>query len=455
MLNLVNKKEVKKSSRYLAVEILDKIENEGSYSNLLLREIIAKDDLIIEDRNLLTELVYGVLQRKYKLDYQLEVFIRKQKKIQSWVKQLLRISLYQIEYLERIPNHAIVNEAVNIAKVKGHKGISGLVNGVLRNVLRKGVRNTSEIKNKNQRLSIQYSIPVWLIEEFIEDIGLEETKKLISSFNERPKLSLRVNTRKISRDNAIKRLEKEGYQANKSDISPYGIIVLNGIPVDTSLFEKGLISVQDESSMLVAPALNVRPGDYVLDACAAPGGKSMHIASIFLSEESGGKIQALDIHQHKINLIYQNAKKQGVRDKVQAKKMDARKVLSEFEKETFDRILVDAPCSGLGLIRRRPEIRYNKTKKDIFQLEKIQLEIMNKVSQLLKEDGELVYSTCTLTKNENQLLVKKFLKENRNFEQIPVNLSNKDLVLSQDKSFTIYPHQYGTDGFFISRFRKK
>lgn len=309
MLNLVNKKEVKKSSRYLAVEILDKIENEGSYSNLLLREIIAKDDLIIEDRNLLTELVYGVLQRKYKLDYQLEVFIRKQKKIQSWVKQLLRISLYQIEYLERIPNHAIVNEAVNIAKVKGHKGISGLVNGVLRNVLRKGVRNTSEIKNKNQRLSIQYSIPVWLIEEFIEDIGLEETKKLISSFNERPKLSLRVNTRKISRDNAIKRLEKEGYQANKSDISPYGIIVLNGIPVDTSLFEKGLISVQDESSMLVAPALNVRPGDYVLDACAAPGGKSMHIASIFLSEESGGKIQALDIHQHKINLIYQNAKK--------------------------------------------------------------------------------------------------------------------------------------------------
>lgn len=454
MSSLVNKKKLRKSSRYLAVDILEKIEIEGAYSNLLLREIIDDNDLIKEDRNLLTELVYGVLQRKYTLDYQLEPFIKKQKKMQNWVKQLLRISLYQMEYLERVPAHAIVNEAVNIAKVRGHKGIAGLVNAVLRNIQRKGVRNPNEIKDQNQRLSIQHSLPVWLVEEFISDLGLEEAKKLASSFNERPKLSLGVNTVKISRDEAIESLKKEGYESIKSEISPYGIIALNGVPVDSRMFKEGLISVQDESSMLVAPSMNISPGDYVLDACAAPGGKTMQIATGFLSAEAGGKVQALDIHQHKINLINQNAKRQGVNNIVKAEKMDARESSKKYQEETFDRILVDAPCSGLGLIRRRPEIRYNKTKKDIDQLQQLQVEIMNEVSKLLKNGGELIYSTCTLTKTENQLVVEKFLKENKDFEQIKVSLPNNQLTLEEDGSITIYPHQYGTDGFFISRFKK-
>ncbi|MDN6195133.1 MAG: 16S rRNA (cytosine(967)-C(5))-methyltransferase RsmB, partial [Atopostipes suicloacalis] len=422
---------------------------------LLLRETIENQSLIKEDKNLLTELVYGVLQRKYTLDYQLETFIKKQKKMQNWVKQLLRLSLYQIEYLERIPDHAIVNEAVNIAKIRGHKGIASLVNGVLRNVLRKGVRDPKEIKNKHQQVSIQYSLPIWLVKEFIEELGLEETIKLAASFNERPKLSLRVNTNRISREDAIKDLKEEGYETKKSQISPFGIIALNGVPAESTLFKKGLISVQDESSMLVAPTLNVSANDYVLDACAAPGGKTMHIASNFLSAEAGGKIQSLDVHQHKINLIYQNAKRLGLKELVQAKKMDARNVLDDFAEKTFDRILVDAPCSGLGLIRRRPEIRYNKTKKDIHQLQELQLEIMNEVSKTLKENGELVYSTCTLTKHENQSLVKKFLKENKEFEQIDVKLPTDTLQLDEDGSITIYPHQHQTDGFFISRFKKK
>ena len=163
MLNLVNKKELRQSSRYLAVEILEKIELEDAYSNLLLRKVIEDNDLIKEDTNLLTELVYGVLQRKLTLDYQLEPFIGKQKKLKNWVKQLLRISLYQMEYLERVPAHAIVNEAVNIARLRGHKGIAGLVNAVLRNIQRQGVRDFSEIKDVNQRLSVQYSLPVWLV----------------------------------------------------------------------------------------------------------------------------------------------------------------------------------------------------------------------------------------------------------------------------------------------------
>lgn len=451
---MVNKKEIKKSSRYLAVEILEKIEQEEAYSNLLLRQVIEDHDLIIEDRNLLTELVYGVLQRKYTLDYQLEPFIKKQKKMKNWVRQLLRVSLYQMEYLERIPAHAIVNEAVNIARFRGHKGIAGLVNAVLRNIQRQGVRKVEEIENKIERFSIQYSMPSWLVEEFIADLGEIEAEKLLASFNERPKLSLRVNTAKISREEAIMSLQEEGYQSTKSKISPYGIIVLNGIPSDTALFRRGLVSVQDESSMLVAPTMNIANSDYVLDACAAPGGKTMHIASAFLSAEVGGKVQALDIHDHKIRLIKENAHKQGLNDRVFAQKMDARQVSKKFEKETFDRVLVDAPCSGLGLIRRRPEIRYNKSKQDIEQLHKLQLEILNDASHTLKSSGELVYSTCTLTKSENQEVVKKFLAANPDYKQIAVDLPDNELTLEADGSLVIYPHQYETDGFYIARFKK-
>lgn len=451
----MNKKELRESSRYLAVEILEKIEREDAYSNLLLRKVIEENDLIKEDVNLLTELVYGVLQRKLTLDYQLDPFIGKQKKLKNWVKQLLRISVYQMEYLERIPAHAIVNEAVNIARLRGHKGIAGLVNAVLRNIQRKGLRNPEEIKDTKQRLSIQYSLPIWLVEDFIEQLGLEEAEKLAASFSERPKLSLRVNTNKISRTDTIEQLKTEGYEAVESEISPYGIVALNGIPATSSLFEDGLISVQDESSMLVAPALNVSPGDYVLDACAAPGGKAMHIAANFLEKEQGGKLVALDIHPHKINLIRQNANRQGVKEIVETNELDARKVFETYGAETFDRILVDAPCSGLGLIRRRPEIRYNKTKKDIVSLQKLQIEIINNVSKSLKSGGELIYSTCTLTQSENQEVIQQFLEKNKDFKQVKVNLPTNELETQEDGSITIYPHQYGTDGFFISSFKKQ
>lgn len=451
----MNKKEIRQSSRYLAVEILRKIEEENAYSNLLLRQVIEESHLIQEDINLLTELVYGVLQNKYALDYQLDPFIRKQKKLKNWVRQLLRISLYQMEYLERIPAHAIVNEAVNIARVRGHKGIAGLVNAVLRNIQRQGVREFTEIADTNKRLSIQYSLPLWLIEEFIEELGIEEAKKLAASLGEKTKLSLRVDTNRLSREEVIQILKKDGYEAIKSAISPYGIIVRNGMPSDSTLFKEGMISVQDESSMLVAPALNVHSGHSVLDACAAPGGKTMHIAANFLDKETGGQITALDIHSHKINLIHQNAKRHGVTDIVEPIQLDAKNVLDKFEEESFDRLLIDAPCSGLGLIRRRPEIRYNKTKEDIKNLQNLQMEIIAETSKTLKSGGELIYSTCTLTRAENQEVINDFLAKNKDFKQLAVELPDNQLKTQKYGSITIYPHQFGTDGFFISRFIKQ
>lgn len=455
MLILAKKQQIKQSSRYLALETLEKIEREDAYSNLLLREVLDTHDISKEESNLLTELVYGVLQRKMTLDYQLEPFLKKQKKLDHWIRQLLRISLYQMEYLDRIPDHAIINEAANIARVKGHRGIVGLVNGILRNIQRKGVRHPSDIQPTNKRLSIQYSLPQWLIDEFIEQLGEKEAEELAASFSERPKLSLRVNLNKISREEAMDELREEGFEVVESEISPYGIVVKKGVPIETRLFKEGYLAIQDESSMLVAPALNVEPQHYVLDACAAPGGKTMHIATNFLKKEDGGKVVALDVHEHKINLIKENAKRLGVEEVVETKCVDARKVLDLFEEETFDRILIDAPCSGLGLMRRRPEIRYNKTKEDILSLQKLQLEIINEVSKTLKIGGELIYSTCTITQKENQEVVDQFLEKNKQFSKAEVELPENELQISEDGTVTIYPHQYGTDGFFISRIKKQ
>jgi 16S rRNA (cytosine967-C5)-methyltransferase len=451
---LAKKNKIKTTSRYLAVEILEKIELEDAYSNLLLRKVIDENELPKEEKNLLTELVYGVVQRKMTLDYQLAPFFKNQKKLDNWVRQVLRLSLYQMEYLDRIPDHAIVNEAANIARSKGHRGIVGLVNGVLRNVQRKGVRDVSEITPVNQRLATEYSLPLWLVDEFIEELGENEAEQLAASLIERPKLSLRVNLKKITRNEAMEELKKEGYEVEKSTISPFGLIALNGVPVESRLFKEGLLAVQDESSMLVAPALNVKESHKVLDACAAPGGKTMHIATNYLEEKQGGKVVALDIHEHKIQLINENAKRQQVENIVDAKQLDARKVLEQFEENTFDRVLIDAPCSGLGLMRRRPEIRYNKTKKDILSLQKLQLEIIQAASKVLKPGGELVYSTCTISRLENQDVVEQFLKDNQNYTQAFVDLPNEQLQHDSEGSITIYPHQYDTDGFFIARLKK-
>lgn len=449
-----NNKSIKQSSRYLAMEILEKIEVEKAYSNLLLRKVIDDKELSKEESNLLTELVYGVIQRKMTLDYQLEPFIKKQKKLQNWVIQLLRISLYQMEYLDRIPEHAIINEAGKIARKRGHRGIVGLVNGVLRNIQRKGVSDVSAIEPLRERLSVQYSLPLWLIDEFIVQIGEDATEKLAASLSERPSLSLRVNLKKISREEALEELTSEGYQIIPSTVSPFGIIITNGVPVETRLFKEGYLAVQDESSMLVAPALNIEPSHQVLDACAAPGGKTMHIATNYLDAQEGGKVVALDVHEHKLDLIKENAIRQHVESVVEAKQLDARNITDEFPENSFDRILVDAPCSGLGLMRRRPEIRYTKTKEDIISLQKLQLEILEEVSKTLKSGGELIYSTCTITTLENQDVVRAFLDKHSEFTLVDVEYPNSDMKPNEDGTITIYPHQHNTDGFFISKLVK-
>lgn len=440
--------------RFVALEALVRIERGGAYSNLLLRELMNQGRLNDKDGRLLTEMVYGTISRQLLLDYYLANFIKNAKKVDPWVRSLLRLSLYQMLYLDKVPNHAILNEAVEIAKAKGNPGIGKFVNGVLRTIQREGVPALDQIKDPLERLAIEISMPLWLTERFVAQIGSDKTRELGLSLLVPSHASGRLDLQRITRNEAILQLQEEGIEARESQLSPYGIVADKGFLAGSSLYHNGLLTIQDESSMLVAPALHIAPEHQVLDACAAPGGKTTHIAS-FLSAEAGGKVTALDIHPHKVKLITENAERLAVSEVVQAEVMDAREVAQHFEEQQFDRILVDAPCSGLGLMRRKPDIKYNKQAADLERLPEIQLAILESAAPTLKNSGIMIYSTCTIMLEENQVVVEAFLADHPEFERIDVSV-NADIAANiNDQMLTIYPQDFMTDGFFISCLRKK
>lgn len=446
--------QIKRTVRYQALQALERIQKGGAYSNLLVKERIENGKLNEKDGRLLTELIYGTLSRQRLLDFYLTPFIQKAKKVDDWVRLLLQLSLYQLLYLDKVPSHAVLNEAVEIAKARGNIGIGKFVNGVLRNIQRQGVADLTTVTDPIERLSLEISLPQWLTKKLVDELGMEETKKLGYSLFEPSKVSARVDTRKISREAAIAHLKQEGIEARESLVSPYGIVAEKGFLAGSSLFKSGQITIQDESSMLVAQVLQVEPTSQVLDACAAPGGKTTHIA-MFLSPEQTGQVTALDIHDHKVALINENAQRLDVASVVQAKKMDAREVSQHFPIAQFDRILVDAPCSGLGLMRRKPDLRYTKKPQDFQQLPKIQQAILESVAPTLKPGGLLVYSTCTIAPEENQQVVSEFLKNHSEFEFAPILVNSLVEEKITNRMLTIYPHQMMTDGFFISCLRKK
>src|SRR5699024_9165295 len=371
-----------------------KMEQGSGYSHLLIDQQIKQKALSKKDEGLLTEIVYGTIQRQMTIDYFLEPFIQTKKKLQSWVTVLLRMSYYQMFYLDRIPDHAIIHEAVEIAKQRGHQGIGSFVNGVLRNLRRKEQRNLDDIKNQKTRLAIETSHPEWLIERWVEAYGYEVTKRMAETNLMKKPISVRIQPLKITREDAITILEEEGYDVVPSKISPQGILVQEGNILHASLFKKGMLTIQDQSSMLVTEILHPEKNSFVLDTCSAPGGKTTHIAE---KMQNQGTIHAYDIHKKKAKKVQEAAENLGI-DIVVANDHDARKLDDYYEEETFDYILVDAPCSGLGVIRSKPEIKYHKKQSDIENLAIVQLDILNHVAPMLKKSGTLVYSTCTVDK---------------------------------------------------------
>ncbi len=436
--------------RDAALSILMAVEKKQAYSNLLLHQTIEKYEIDPKDRALLTELTYGTIQHKMTLDYYLEPFIKG--KLDDWVRQLLRLSLYQIHYLSRIPDHAAVNEAVEISKRRGHKGIAGVVNGILRSILREGVRSTEKITDPVERLSVETSHPLWMVKRFIAEYGIEDTEKMLKENNEPPVTTLRVNLFKRTVDQVLHLMTQEGYVVAKSEKIPECIYLFNGQAAKTTAFQKGFVTIQDESSMIPAHALQAEPGMSVLDMCAAPGGKTTHIAE---KMKNTGKLVAMDIHQHKLKLVRENADRLGF-SFIETMEMDARKASEIFPAASFDRILVDAPCSGLGVVKRKPDIKYTKSEKDFDSLKPIQLKLLEEAHTLLKPEGILVYSTCTVDREENEGTTKIFLEKHPDMQLTSFPDVIKDIKKQdQEGMLQIFPQDLRSDGFYVAVFQKK
>lgn len=444
---------MKKNAREIALELLESIEKQQAYSNLLLNNAIKKYHLEKADARLLTELTYGTLQRKMTLDYYLKSFLRKGK-IDLWVRQLLRLSLYQMVYLTKIPDRAVIHEAVNIAKKRGHKGIASFVNGVLRSIQREGIPSLDEIKDDLERISIETSHPLWLVKRWVRQFGVEKAREICEENLRTPVQTGRVNEYLTDVEEVISILNEEGFEVKRSEIIPSAIKCLRGNLANSDAFKNGLLTIQDESSMLVGYVLSPEKGEHILDCCAAPGGKSTHIGELL---KNTGSVTSLDLHEHKVKLIKENAERLKLSN-IKPRVLDSREASKVFESESFDKVLVDAPCSGLGVIRRKPDIKYVKTEEDVYALTSVQLQLLDEASKLVKKGGWLVYSTCSIDHDENEQVSKKFLESHPDF-QADIEIINRVPKLVQpfvqNHMIQILPQDLGSDGFFIACFRKK
>lgn len=433
--------------RLLAVQVLNHV-SDGGYSNLTLDATIRKAKLEPRDVGLLTTIVYGVIQRQLTLDYLIEPFIAG-KKVEDWVRVLLRTAVFQMQYLTRVPKRAIFFDSTEVAKKMGHVGVAKFVTAILRRMDREGFRDLNEIEDVEERLAISTSTPTWLTAKLIEQLGYDQAEAILNAIDTAPNAVVRANHTKINRKALRQRLSDRYPDMALSEVAGSALVNQGGHLAGAPEFAEGLMTMQDESSQLVAPSMRLQPNSKVLDACAAPGGKTTHIAE-YLDAAAGGQVTALDLHPHKVRLIEQNAARLGLSDVVTATAMDARQAGEHFAPASFDRVLVDAPCSGLGLIRRKPEIKYEKTQADIDHLKEIQKNILSSVADLVKPGGYLTYSTCTIVREENQGVVADFLANHPNFEQVTVPI---DLPLEKrhgQPALQLYPSDYGSDGFFIA-----
>jgi len=426
------------NARQVTLNILNDIFENDAYANISLDRNLRDSELSDLDRNFVTALVYGVVSKHDLLAWYLEDFFKKEPK--PWAKMLLMMTIYQIVFMDKVPTSAAVDEAVKIAKRKDGQQAGNFINAVLRNFMR------SDAQNKEPKTwEIKYSMPKLLLDKMVKQFGGKRTGEILESLEIESKASLRVNTHLTS----IEKIQEFFPQLEKSKLSPVGLTTSHGNFAQTESFKDGLIVIQDETSQLVAPQLELTGEESVLDACAAPGGKTTHIASLLTK----GQVTACDLYEHKIELIKENAVRQKVADKVKTVIADARDLENEFGSEKFDRVLVDAPCSGIGLIRRKPDIRYRKEARDFDDLQAIQLDILSSASKTLKENGIMVYSTCTIFDEENFDVVKKFLTTHPNFEQVEIKHDNPLII--KDGCIFITPEMEDTDGFFIAKFRKK
>ena len=453
-------------TRELALKILYKIDKEKAYSNIVLNEMINqnKKELTNKDIGLISEIVYGTTTWKLTLDEIIKKYSKiKLKKISPWILNILRMGIYQIVFLDKIPKSAAVNESVNLAKRYGHKSSSNFVNAILRKVTVKDYEEFFQLKDDIQRISITNSMPRWIIEELTKQLGdMKKVEEIAINSNLRPHLSIRINNLKTAENKnieqeLIKKLEEKNIEVKQGLLEDF-LILKNAKNIENmEEFRQGLFTIQDETAGLIPIILNPNKTDVILDACSSPGGKTTYLAEMM---ENQGIIEAWDIHEHRTKLVENTARRLGITN-IETKVNDAT-IYDEKYKEKFDKILLDVPCLGLGVLKRKPDIKWQKSKEDVEEITKTQKQILENCSRYLKKGGELVYSTCSILKEENENIINNFLKVHENFYTEKINIEenkkikNKEFFkkyITNDNCLQVYQNKE-TDGFFICKLKK-
>ena len=441
---------MKPSARITALRVLVSCRSNGAWADAALKAQISRDCLSGPDAALCSRIVYGVMQHQMLLDFYIGAYCsQKPDHLQPPLLEILRIGAYQILYLDKIPDSAAVNTSVELAKLSKRGQASGLVNAVLRKLSQnKETLPSIPDRDEVQRLSIQYSYPKWLTKRMVKLLGREEAERFLASNNQIAPLTIQVNPLKTTTETLMAELRQAGV-----DVRPHvwvpDCLELSGTGDLTALpaFQEGKFLVQDPAARLVSLVANVRPGQKVLDVCAAPGGNSLSAAFAMAGQ---GSIVACDLRENKLKRIQESAGRLGV-NIITTHAADGRVFRPEWE-SAFDVVLVDAPCSGLGIIRKKPDTRYKKAD-DLFTLPVVQAAILDNAARYVRPGGTLVYSTCTILPEENEQVTEAFLVEHTNFTLAPFELPQP--VGKTDGSLTLWPQRHDTDGFYICRMTRR
>jgi len=445
--------------RRRAYQALIRVERDGAYLNVALQEALAGAGVDERDRALATEIAYGTLRRQITLDRLLSPLVRRpMSKLDPEVRVILRMGAYQMTWLNRVPAYAVANDAVELAK-RHRPQAAALVNAVLRryaeraqdweDLLNKAIAGAKDV----ERWSVMYSVPAWIVERLVSDHGADRVLAALASMNEPAPMSLRANRLRGSREEAIARLGAEGAVARPAALAEDGLRVQGQIDVTRlQAYRDGYVTIQDEGAMLVAPLLRPEPGMRVVDLCAAPGGKTTHVAELMGDR---GEIDAYDVTVAKVRAIRQQAERLGLQS-VRPRLGDGRQVQPEA---LYDAALVDAPCTGLGVMRRRPDLRYRRRPEDVAKLAQLQRELLRRACAIVRSGGCVVYSTCTLLKEENESVVREVASDPSvgvRIEDVRCDLATPLAAMVGERSagFLLWPNWHETDGFFMARLRR-
>lgn len=436
------------SPRYLAVRILSQVEEKKAFAEALIDRYLSSQILNDpRDRRLMTEIVYGTLRLQGYLDWILNQFLEQSVSSLSIVtRNILRTAIYQRYFLEKIPSYAIVNEAVKLAKKMDKKYVN-LTNAILRACFQKFATRPEPKKKENSLnyISIKYAHPPWLVQHWIDQWGVYQTEELCRANIQIPPFVVRVNSLKITPEKVIEELKREGLIAERTKYCADGLRILEHKKQirETALFEEGCLQIQDEASQLISYLTSPQEGSRILDLCAGTGGKTGHMAALM---KNTGEITAVDINRKKSSLFELQMKKLGVKN-TRVITADARYELGADFDQSFDRVLVDAPCTGTGTLRRAPEIKWRLTHEDMTKCGELQRELLQKAARYVRKGGRLIYVTCSLLNEENETIVEEFLKDNPHFSLIkPEGLP--DELFDAAGYFHTFPHVQGMDGFF-------